>query len=85
MNSGDGTGNRASKISVFLDNDTGNKVRIIKPTSNGASWNRKYLLISRARPARFERATFGSGGQHSIQLSYGRIDLSKPEVEKLRR
>lgn len=42
------------------------------------------LLILLVHPARFERATFAFGGQHSIQLSYGCLRLHLGQRRRVR-
>ena len=45
----------------------------------GPAFSRK-SLINMARPIGFEPMTFASGGQRSIQLSYGRIQAHRLPV-----
>ena len=37
-------------------------------------------LQKQLRPARLERATYGSGGRRSIQLNYGRGKQNEPQI-----
>ena len=50
-------------------------IRVDKGLQTNLLIKRK-LLKAMVRPARFERATFCSGGKRSIQLSYGRSGKS---------
>ena len=56
-------------------------MEILRSHTNDLSPSCPNPLILLARPARFERATPGFGGQYSIQLSYGR--LGGAIIEKL--
>ena len=48
-----------------------------RQNTKGVLCFRSAPLILLVRPARFERATYGFVVRHSIQLSYGRIALTR--------